>query len=133
MLDVFDIVAFAVFAILLVAVVVLVVSLGQLPGQIAHKRGHPQAAAINVTGWLGIVTLGLLWPLALIWAFLKPFPGVSSAPAENKEALACQEGAPVLFDGLGHLPTGAWPGAHARLCRYNLHSRARVCIAPLWP
>jgi hypothetical protein len=25
-----------------------------------------------VASWLGIATMGLLWPLALIWAFLKP-------------------------------------------------------------
>jgi hypothetical protein len=86
MLDVFDIIAFAVFGILLAVAVILVVTLGQLPGQIAQKRGHPQAAAINVTSWLGIVTLGLLWPLALIWAFLKPFRGQSSEPTETKEA-----------------------------------------------
>jgi len=72
MIDVLDIAAFAVFAILLVAVVVIVVSLGSLPGQIAHKRGHPQAAAVAVAGWLGLVTGGILWPLAFIWAFLKP-------------------------------------------------------------
>ena len=72
MIDVLDIFAFGVFAVLLVAGVVIVVSLGSLPGQIAHKRGHPQAAAVTVAGWLGVATLGLLWPLALIWAFLKP-------------------------------------------------------------
>jgi hypothetical protein len=72
MIDIFDIIAFAVFGILLVAAVVIVVSLGSLPGQIAYKRGHPQAAAVTVAGWLGVATAGLLWPLALIWAFLKP-------------------------------------------------------------
>jgi hypothetical protein len=86
MLDVFDYIAFAVFALLLAVAVILVVSLGQLPGRIALKRGHPQAAAINVTSWLGIATLGVLWPLALIWAFLKPFPVIPSGAAENKEA-----------------------------------------------
>jgi hypothetical protein len=72
MIDIFDIFAFVVFGVLLVAVVVIVVSLGSLPGQIAQKRGHPQATAITVASWLGIATAGLLWPLALIWAFLKP-------------------------------------------------------------
>ena len=72
MIDVFDIFAFVVFGVLLVAAVVVVVTLGSLPGQIAQKRGHPQAAAITVASWLGIATMGLLWPLALIWAFLKP-------------------------------------------------------------
>jgi hypothetical protein len=82
MIDALDIFAFVVFAVLIVAAVVIVVSLGQLPGRIAQKRGHPQATAISVAGWLGVATLGLLWPVALIWAFLKP---ISVGPAESKE------------------------------------------------
>jgi hypothetical protein len=81
MLDVFAIIAFTVFGILLVVAVLIVVTLRQLPGQIAQQRGHPQAAAMTVTSWLGRATLGLLWPLALIGAFLKPFPAVSSGSA----------------------------------------------------
>ncbi|MBV8784846.1 MAG: DUF3302 domain-containing protein, partial [Gammaproteobacteria bacterium] len=46
MLDAFDIIAFIVFAVLLGVAVIIVVTLGQLPGRIAQKRGHPQAAAI---------------------------------------------------------------------------------------
>jgi hypothetical protein len=73
-IDAFDIMAFVVFAVLLAVAVIIVVSLGQLPGRVAQRRGHPQAAAITVAGWLGVATLGLLWPLALIWAFLRPYP-----------------------------------------------------------
>jgi hypothetical protein len=73
MIDVFDVMAFAVFAVFLAVAVVLFVSLGQLPGRVAQQRGHPQAAAITVTGWLGML-LPVLWPLALIWAFLRPLP-----------------------------------------------------------
>jgi hypothetical protein len=72
MIDALDIMAFAVFGVLLVAAVVIIVTLGSLPGQIATKRGHPQAAAVAVAGWLGLATGGVLWPLALIWAFLRP-------------------------------------------------------------
>jgi hypothetical protein len=72
MIDAFDIFAFVVFAVLGLAAVIILVALGSLPGQIATKRGHPQAAAVNVASWLGIATLGILWPLALIWAFLTP-------------------------------------------------------------
>jgi hypothetical protein len=43
--------------------------LGELPGKIADQRGHPQADAIRVAGWIGLITLGVLWPFALIWAF----------------------------------------------------------------
>jgi hypothetical protein len=71
-MDALDIFAFVVFGIIIVAAVVIVVFLGSLPGKIAQQRGHPQAAAINVAGWLGLATGGLLWPIALIWAFLKP-------------------------------------------------------------
>ncbi len=85
MIDVFDILAFVVFAVLLAVAVIIVVTLGQLPGRIAQERGHPQAAAINVASWLAVATLGLLWPLALIWAFLKPFSAVSSGSTEHKE------------------------------------------------
>jgi multisubunit Na+/H+ antiporter MnhB subunit len=81
MIDIFDILAFLAFAVLLAAAVIIIVALGSLPGRIAQQRGHPQAAAINVASWLGVATLGLLWPLAFIWAFLKP----SSAAAVNQE------------------------------------------------
>lgn len=76
-IDVFDIFAFVVFGILLSAVVIVVVTLGQLPGQIAAQRKHPQAAAINIASWLGVATLGILWPFAMIWAFTKPYCEVS--------------------------------------------------------
>ena len=46
--------------------------LGSLPGKIAADRGHPQADAIRVTGWLGLLTMGLLFPIALVWAYTKP-------------------------------------------------------------
>ncbi len=95
MFDIFDIFAFAVFAVLLAALVIIVVTLGSLPGQIAYKRGHPQAAAITVAGWLGVVTGGILWPLALIWAFLKPSAGqpVGESHAISRERQAGKEGA----------------------------------------
>ena len=80
-----DAFTFVVFAILIAIAVIIIVSLGQLPGQLARKWGHPQAAAINVAGWVGLATGGLLWPFALIWAFLTPPTGGSSKhPTEEK-------------------------------------------------
>jgi uncharacterized protein DUF3302 len=70
---VLDAFAFVVFAVLIFVGVVIVVSLGKLPGQLARKWGHPQAAAINAMSWIGIATGGLLWPIAFIWAFTNPF------------------------------------------------------------
>jgi hypothetical protein len=72
---VLDAFAFVVFAVLLVVAVIIVVSLGQLPGRLAQKWDHPQAPAVNVAGWIGVATGGLIWPLALIWAFMTPSGG----------------------------------------------------------
>jgi Protein of unknown function (DUF3302) len=67
-----DAFAFVVFAVLIVVAVIIFVSLGQLPGRLARKWNHPQASAVNVAGWIGMATGGLLRPLALIWAFITP-------------------------------------------------------------
>jgi hypothetical protein len=64
-----DAFAFVVFAVLIFVGVIIVVSLGKLPGQLARKWEHPQAGAINAMSWIGIATGGLLWPIAFIWAF----------------------------------------------------------------
>ena len=89
-IDGFDIFAFVVFAVLLAAVVVIIVLLGALPGKIAARRCHPHAAAVNAAAWISMVTLGALWPIALVWAFL-PWP---AAPLSSD--VAAKEG--------GHAP-----------------------------
>ena len=66
-----DIFALIVMGILIAIIIIAVVNLGPLPGNIAKKRGHPQADAINVLGWIGVITLGLAWPFALVWAFTR--------------------------------------------------------------
>ena len=61
--------------ILLAAIVsVVVLELAALPGRKARERGHPQADAINVLGWIGLVTGGPGWVVAFVWAFTKPGP-----------------------------------------------------------
>lgn len=68
-LDALDIFAWIVLLVLVVAAIAAWIVLARLPGQVARRRGHPYADAVNVAGWLGALMLGLLWPLALIWAF----------------------------------------------------------------
>ena len=70
---VLDIFALVVMLVLIGVVIWLVVLLGPLPGKIARQRSHPQSDAIMVLGWVGLVTLGIGWFAALIWAFTKPF------------------------------------------------------------
>ncbi len=66
---VLDVFALFVMGVILAFVILLVVKLGPIPGNIAKSRGHPQADAINVLGWIGVITLGLAWPIALVWAY----------------------------------------------------------------
>lgn len=70
---VLDIFALIVMVVILAAVIWLVVALGPLPGKIAKERGHPQADAIYVLGWIGLITFGVAWLVALVWAYTKPF------------------------------------------------------------
>jgi len=46
--------------------------LGMYPGKIARERNHPQAEAISACGWWGAITMGILSPIAFIWAFTNP-------------------------------------------------------------
>jgi hypothetical protein len=59
----------AILCVLPVIGAIVLYKLGGLPGSIAAARGHPQAAAINICGWMGIITL-VLWPIAMVWAYL---------------------------------------------------------------
>ncbi len=68
---VLDIFALVVFGVLIAFVIFLAVKLGPLPGNIASKRGHPQADALNVLGWIGVVTMGFAWPIAVVWAYTR--------------------------------------------------------------
>src|SRR5215207_8953083 len=71
---------------LLVAGIWAIYTLGGLPGRIAAGRGHPQAAAISVCGWLGLLVF-VLWPIALIWAYTSPRGGQNLATAEDLDSL----------------------------------------------
>ena len=64
--------ALVVLLILFAAAVTVWVILGMMPGRIARERNHPQADAINICGWWGVITMGLLLPLAFIWAYTNP-------------------------------------------------------------
>jgi hypothetical protein len=69
---VLDIFALVVIALLIGVVIWLVVLLGNMPGDIARKRNHPQSDAISALGWIGLITMGLGWFIAMVWAYYKP-------------------------------------------------------------
>ena len=68
---VLDIFALVVIALLIAVIIWLVVLLGNMPGEIARKRNHPQAEAISALGWIGLITLGIGWFVAIVWAYYK--------------------------------------------------------------
>lgn len=79
MLDVF---ALIILLVLFVCGLGVIWSLGALPGRLARQRLHPQADAIGVAGWCGLLMPVPLWLLALVWAYTKP-AGVRTTPASE--------------------------------------------------
>ncbi len=76
------------FVLIVMAATLMVglVVIAQLPGKMATANNHPQAAAINMAGWLGLIfTAGIVWIGAMIWAHTKP--ASSALPNEDLEAL----------------------------------------------
>jgi len=67
-----DIFALIVLLVLIICGLAVWGLLGMFPGKIARQRNHPQADAINVCGWWGAITMGLLTPVAFIWAYTNP-------------------------------------------------------------
>ena len=85
-----DIFALIVLIVLLATVVAIWAILGMMPGRIARNRNHPQAEAINVLGWWGVITMGILCPLAFVWAYTNP-PGRQAVGEPQVEKPAAAE------------------------------------------
>jgi hypothetical protein len=66
-----------------------------LPEKAAKKRNHPQKDAIHMLCLLSLVFGGLLWPIAMLWAYVKPM-GMRVALVEAE-----------------HLHTTEWPRVQA--------------------
>ena len=78
-----DYFAWFVFIVIIISAAVVFVALAQLPGKTAAERGHPQAEAINVASWLGLIfTGGIVWILAMVWSRMQPV----AAPNETNSA-----------------------------------------------
>jgi hypothetical protein len=78
-----DIFALIVLIILIAAGLGIWALLGAYPGKIARERKHPQADAIAVCGWWGAITLGILTPVAFIWAYTNPDASLRGKPKKT--------------------------------------------------
>lgn len=58
------------FALVLIALSVIIFILAPMPGRIAKKRNHPQAKIIRTSGWVAVLSSSpSAWILALQWAY----------------------------------------------------------------
>jgi hypothetical protein len=86
-----NILALFVMLVLIVVILVLAAWIGRAPGKIARQRNHPQAEAISVCGWIGLITLGPPWIVAMVWAFTKPRAAASSEDSAQRIAALEEE------------------------------------------
>lgn len=75
--------ALFILIVLIVFAIAVWVILGMAPGKIARSRNHPQAEAVNVCGWMGVLTMGVLCPLAFVWAYYKHSDSVDAEEAKQ--------------------------------------------------
>jgi hypothetical protein len=86
---------FVILLLLGLLVLWLFVEIGGFPGKKAHERNHPQAEAINVLGWLGLLLGGVGWVVAVVWAYTKPvFVPVAQGAAASGDRPAEEPGEP---------------------------------------
>lgn len=67
-----DIMAWVVICVVPVVGAVVFWKIHVIPEEIAKKRNHPQADSIHMMCLLSLIMGGMLWPVALIWAYSNP-------------------------------------------------------------
>ncbi len=65
-----DLFSWAILIVLVIGIAAFFVFMAILPGRIARARNHPWAEAVNVAGWVTLICCFVLWPVALIWAYV---------------------------------------------------------------
>ena len=73
-------------------IVIGIITIHNLPGKIARKRGHPQAEAIHICSLLGLIIFPF-WMAALLWAYIVPvFAPVDLATSKPDQPGQTSEG-----------------------------------------
>jgi hypothetical protein len=86
-LDLWDYLTFATLLLTVVAFLAFFVFIAGLPGRIAISRNHPEAEAVKLLGWVGLLPTIYPWVQALIWAF-KPTDVIDIRRFPREEAIA---------------------------------------------
>lgn len=96
-LDFWDYATFATAALAGGSVMLIYIWIAGLPGRIAIARKHPDAEAVKLMGWAGLLPTVLPWVQAFIWAF-KPTDIVDIRRFPKEEARAIDEDIARLKD-----------------------------------
>jgi hypothetical protein len=83
-------VTFVTIFLMIVAFAVFYCWLAGLPGRIAIARKHPEAEAVKLMGWAGLLPTVYPWFQAFIWAF-KPTDKVDIRRFPREEQRATEE------------------------------------------
>jgi hypothetical protein len=108
-LDFWDYATFVTAALAGGACMLIYIWIAGLPGRIALARKHPDAEAVKVMGWAGLLPTVLPWIQAFIWAF-KPTDVVDIRRFPRDEANAIDAETARL---LGATPPGEMPPGDA--------------------
>jgi hypothetical protein len=122
-LDFWDYATFATAAAAGASVMLIYIWLAGLPGRIAIARNHPDAEAVKLMGWAGLLPTVLPWIQAFIWAF-KPTDIVDIRRFPREEAKAIDEDIARLKDDPGKR------GKHATAVNPGTPAREAVAPAP---
>ena len=85
-LDFWDYATFATAAAAGISLILIYIWIAGLPGRIAIARKHPDAEAVRLMGWAGLLPTVLPWIQAFIWAF-KPTDIVDIRRFPREEAI----------------------------------------------
>ncbi len=105
-----DIFAWIIFIVSIISMTGVFLALGQMPGKTARERGHPQSDAIDLAGWLGLIlTMGVVWVFAMIWARTVPADSASDELSELRKRISELENqqASSSIDSPTNLPTSS--------------------------
>jgi len=109
-LDFWDYATFVTAALAGGACMLIYIWIAGLPGRIALARKHPDAEAVKIMGWAGLLPTVLPWIQAFIWAF-KPTDVVDIRRFPRDEAKAIDAETARL---LGATPPGEKPPGDAQ-------------------
>jgi hypothetical protein len=116
-----------------------------LPEKIAHKRHHPQRDAIHTLCLLSLVFGGLLWPIAWLWAYVKPVGYRLAYGTEKHEDYFHEMGAKAkagelqehelahLREELAAMDAKGTLTAELKVLRRDLAAATRAAAAPVAP